>query len=243
MGAVESPPLDFSRRAPMLEMMDDPAVDFETWRACLVDLAKVNRMTLAYRPTLAFLDRIYDGGLWPLDRPAVILDVGSGYADTLRKVGKWARTRGLDVRLQALDLNPWSERAAERALGSAGIEFITENLFDHRDGADIVLSSLFTHHLDDAELERFLEWQEINARIGWFINDLERNSFSYYGFSLLSRAMFWHRFVVHDGPVSIRRAFRAEDWTRLLAKGGVHQARIEPWLPFRLCVSRVRGER
>jgi hypothetical protein len=55
--------------------------------------------------------------------------------------------------------------------------------------------------------------------------------------------MFWHRFVVHDGPVSIRRAFHAEDWTVLLAKAGVHQARIEAWFPFRLCVSRVRGER
>ena len=58
------------------------------------------------------------------------------------------------------------------------------------------------------DVARFLEWQEINARIGWFINDLERHPFSYYGFALLSRVMLWHPFVVHDvGPVSIRRAF------------------------------------
>ena len=241
--AADSPPLDFSRRAQMPEMMDDPTVDFETWRACLVDLAKVNRVTLAYRPTLAFLNRIRDGGLWPQDRPVVILDVGSGYGDTLRQIGKWAGARSLDVRLQALDANPWSERAAERVQGSAGIQFITEDLFKHRDGADIVLSSLFTHHLDDLSVIRFLEWQEVNARIGWFINDLERHPFSYYGFALLSRVMRWHPFVVHDGPVSIRRAFRPEDWTVLLAKAGVHQARIETWFPFRLCVSRLRGGR
>ncbi|MEI9889756.1 MAG: hypothetical protein WDN45_03170 [Caulobacteraceae bacterium] len=232
--------VDFSRRAQVLEMMDGPGVDFETWRACLVDLAKVNRLTLAYRPTLAFLTRLHDEGLWPKDRPAVILDVGSGYADTLREVGKWARARSLDVRLQALDLNPWSEKAAERAPGSAGIQFITGNLFDHQGGADIVLSSLFTHHLDDAEVVRFLEWQEIHARIGWFVNDLLRHPFSWFGFALLSRLMLWHRFVAHDGPVSIRRAFRPGDWTALLAKAGVREARIEPWFPFRLCVSRVR---
>lgn len=239
--AAAFPPLDFSRRAQMLERMDDPTVDFETWRACLVDLAKVNRTTLAYRPTMAFLNRLCDEGLWPRDRPVVILDVGSGYGDTLRKVGKWAKARSLDVRLQALDLNPWSEKAAERVPGSAEIQFFTENLFDHRDGADIVLSSLFTHHLDDPSVIRFLEWQEVNARIGWFINDLERHPFSYYGFALLARVMLWHPFVVHDGPVSIRRAFRADDWTVLLARAGVHQARIEAWFPFRLCVSRVRG--
>ena len=233
--------VDFSRRAKLTEYMDDPSVDFDTWRACLVDLAKVNRLTLAYRPTLAFLQRLLDEGRWPKDRPVVILDAGSGYADTLRQVAKWARARSLDVRLQALDLNPWSEKAAERAEGSAGIQFITENLFDHPGGADIVLSSLFTHHLDEAALVRFLEWQEMNARIGWFINDLLRHPFSWFGFALLSRLMLWHRFVIHDGPVSIRRAFRPEDWTVLLAKAGVRDARVEPWFPFRLCVSRVRA--
>ena len=88
---------------------------------------------------------------------------------------------------------------------------------------------------------RFLEWQEVNARIGWFVNDLLRHPFSWFGFALLARLMLWHRFVIHDGPVSIRRAFRKDDWVRLLAKAGVREARIEPWFPFRLCVSRVRG--
>jgi hypothetical protein len=87
---------------------------------------------------------------------------------------------------------------------------------------------------------RFLEWQEINARIGWFINDLLRHPFRYYGFALLSRLMLWHRFVRHDGPVSISRAFRREDWAGYLAEAGVRDARIEPWFPFRLCVSKVR---
>jgi SAM-dependent methyltransferase len=225
----------------MSELMDDDSVDFETWRACLVDLAKVNRMTLAYRPTIAFLDRIHRQGLWPQDRPVVILDVGSGYGDTLRVIGKWAKKRSLDVRLQGLDRNPWAARSAERAPGSEGIQWLSEDLFDHRAGADIILSSLFTHHLDDMQVVRFLEWQEVNARIGWFINDLLRHPFSYYGFALLSRLMLWHRFVVHDGPVSIRRAFGPEDWTVLLAKAGVREARIEPWFPFRLCVSRLRA--
>ena len=233
--------VDFSHRADVPELMDDPTVDYETFRACLVDLAKVNGWTLAYRPTMAFLNRVYDGGLWPQDRPAVILDVGSGYGDMLRLIKRWAKARSLDVRLQGLDRNPWAAKAAESVSGSEGIQWLSEDLFDHRGGADIVISSLFTHHLDDVPLTRFLEWQEVNARIGWFINDLERHPFSYYGFSLLSRVMLWHRFVAHDGPVSIRRAFRAADWTVLLAEAGVHQARIEPWFPFRLCVSRIRG--
>jgi SAM-dependent methyltransferase len=231
--------VDFSRRAELTELMDDPGVDYETFRACLVDLAKVNRATFAYRPTLAFLNRLYARGVWPEDRPAVILDVGSGYGDMLRLIARWAKARSLDVRLQGLDRNPWAARSAERVLGSEGIQWLSEDLFEHRGGADIVISSLFTHHLDDSSLVRFLEWQDINARIGWFINDLERHPFSYYGFSILARLMFWHRFVIHDGPVSIRRAFKPRDWEELLADAGVRGARIEPWFPFRLCVSKV----
>ena len=39
------------------ELMDDPALDAATYHAVLADLARVNRLTLAHRPTLAFLDR------------------------------------------------------------------------------------------------------------------------------------------------------------------------------------------
>ena len=233
--------LDFSRRAAIPEMMDAQDVDLETFRGCLVDLAKVNRLTLAYRPTLAFLDRIHASGLWPKDRPVVILDVGSGYGDMLRLVRRWAKARSLDVRLQGLDRNPFAGRVAERVLGSEGIQWIDEDLFGHQGGADIIISSLFAHHLDDDALTRFLEWQEVNARIGWFINDLLRHPVSYYGFSALSRLMGWHPFVRHDGPVSIRRAFRADDWSALLAQAGVRGARVEPWFPFRLCVSKLRS--
>jgi SAM-dependent methyltransferase len=232
---------DFSRRAQTPELMDGPGVDLDTLRACLVDLAKVNRLTLAYRPTLAFLARLHRDGRWPKDRPLDILDVGSGYGDMLRLVARWARHEGLEVRLTGLDINPFAERIAERVPGSGEIAWVTQSLYDYRGGADVVLSSLFTHHLDDAGLLRFIEWQEANARIGWFVNDLRRHPFPYYGFALLSRLMLWHRFVRHDGPVSISRAFTEDDWRAVLAEAGARQARIEPWFPFRLCVSRVRA--
>ena len=233
--------VDLSQRLIATELMDGADVDFATFRDTLVDLAKVNRLTLAYRPTLDFLARLAAEGLWPVDRPLHILDVGSGYGDMLRRIARWASQRGLEVKLTGLDLNPFAERAAERAPGSAVIEFVTGDLYDHRSGVDVAISSLFTHHLAEDELIRFLEWQESNARIGWFINDLLRHSFSYRGFAILSGLMRWHPFVRHDGPMSIARAFRPEDWSRLLALAGVRQARIEPWFPFRLCVSRVRG--
>lgn len=236
---------DFSRRASTPELMDAEDSDYETFRACLVDLAKVNRLTLAYRPTLAFLDRLAEAKRLPQGRPLAVADVGSGYGDMLRAIDRWARRRGVPVSLTGVDLNPWSARAAAEATPKGRpLSWVTANAFDYRpeDGFDLVVSSLFAHHLDDHSVARFLAWMDATARIGWFVNDLHRHPVPYYGFLALSRAMRWHRFVQHDGPVSITRAFAAADWRRLLAQARIPESGtgIEWWTPFRLCVSRVR---
>jgi hypothetical protein len=59
-------------------------------------------------------------------------------------------------------------------------------------------------------------------------------------FVWLARAVGWHHFVQHDGPVSFQRAFRKEDWERLLAKAEIPRTAVtvEHWRPGRLCVGR-----
>jgi hypothetical protein len=80
---------------------------------------------------------------------------------------------------------------------------------------------------------------EVHAVRGWFINDLERHALAYHGFRLLGWAMRWHRFVRHDGAVSVARSFRPADWQALLSEAGV-PGEIRHRFPFRLCVSRLR---
>jgi hypothetical protein len=105
---------------------------------------------------------------------------------------------------------------------------------------DIVVSSLMAHHLEDEQIVTLLEWMEATAQSGWFINDLERSEWSSRMFGWVERIWGWHRFVRHDGPVSFRRAFREDDWVRLLAAAEIppEAVTIEPWRPGRLCVGR-----
>jgi len=233
---------DFGRRTLTPELMDTEACDFETFRACLVDLAAVNRLTLAYRPTLAFFERLRTEGRLPKDRPLRVLDVGSGYGDPLRVLARWAARRSVALEMTGADLNPFAAQAAADATPPGlPIRWLTANALDlPGDPPDVVMSSLFAHHLDEDQLVRFLGWSERTARVGWLVNDLQRHWFAYYGFALLARLMRWHRFVQHDGPVSIARAFKAKDWRALLASAGVVDARIAPRFPFRLCIERVR---
>lgn len=238
--------LDFSRRAHTLELMDTEDCGFETFRDCLVDLARVNRLTLAYRPTIAFLNELARSGRLPEDRPLHIVDVGSGYGDMLRHVFAWSERRGVPVALTGVDLNPWSGMAAREATPKGvPVEWRTGDVFAERfeEPVDVILSSLFTHHLDDASLIRFLAFMERSAVLGWFVNDLHRHALPYHVFTHASRALRMHRFVQNDGPISITRSFQAEDWRRLLTDAEVPAgaAAVRWWFPFRLCVSRIRS--
>ena len=236
---MSSDRLDFRVRAELSEWMDEPC-SYEEFHGCLRDLAQVNRWTLSYRPTMRWL-RQFAGA----QRMLHIVDIGCGGGDTLRTVERWAAGAGLGVRLTGIDLNPHAARAARSMTPpSSRIEWVTGDAFSSgaAQGADLILSSLVTHHLPDGEIIRFLRWMEETATLGWFVNDLHRARIPYHLFRLLAWAARWHRFVRHDGPVSIRRAFSVQDWERLTAAAGLDAASfsIEPRFPARLCVSRVK---
>jgi len=223
------------------EWMDEPC-SYEDFRACLVDLAKVNRITLAHRPTLQWLGRLIAAP--GRRKPLHIVDVGCGGGDMLRAIAKWAKRRGIQVALTGIDLNPYAARAAQE-MNPEGIQWITGDAYSYAppEGIDIILSSLFTHHLSDPDVERFIAWMENTARCGWFINDLHRMRIDIHIFQTLSKTARWHRFVQHDGPVSIRRSFRIGDWQTLCKAAGVtlDKVQIKKRIPGRLCVGRIKA--
>jgi len=229
--------IDFSRRASPRELPElmDGDVSYEDFRDCMSSLETVNRWLLGYRPTLGWLERVLRRSSGPIH----IVDVGSGGGDYLREIARWARRRGIAVRLTGIDLNPYAARAAaESTPKELGITWLTGDAMAYRPEkpVDIVVSSLMAHHLEDEEIVALLRWMEGIAQMGWFINDLERAKWS----SRLFGWMRWHWLVRHDGPISFRRAFRKDDWVRLLAAADipVEAVTVERWRPGRLCVGR-----
>jgi trans-aconitate methyltransferase len=237
---MQSDTFDFNQRAQLTELMDEPC-SYEELRACLRDLTSVNRTVFTYRPTLEWLEQFAANSREPLH----VVDVGSGAGDMLRSIEKWARNRNVAVCLTGVDRNPNAARAAREFSGNdSAIEWVTSDAYSYKPETriDLVISSLFTHHLSDAEIVEFLRWMEQVAAKGWFVNDLRRGRVPYYAFALLANTMRWHRFVRHDGPVSVRRSFSAEDWERYLTQAGLQGEGLEVYTrrPGRLCVSRVK---
>lgn len=232
--------MDLSSRGDLSEQMDEMS-SYEDIRNVFSDLSQVNLVTFGYRPTLTWLSQL---NLKPRERIHIV-DVGCGRGDMLRQVGKWAVQRNIEVTLTGVDINPYAARVGqEMSTENQVIHWFTGDIFSFRSSepVDIVISSLFTHHLDDARVVKFLRWMEITATRGWFINDLHRQRMFIGVYRVLSAVMRWHPVVKSDGQISIRRSFRAEDWRDLCRKAqlDLFSIQIKRYSPGRLCVGRIK---
>jgi hypothetical protein len=223
--------------------MDGPDVPAAERARCLADLAVINTLTLARRPTMAWLARALAEA--PPGARFTLLDVAYGQGDLLRAVAAWAKHRGLEADLVGIDLHPGSEAAARAATPTGvAIEYRTADVFGFEPDRpiDLVVSSLFAHHLDGEAVPAFLGFMERTAQRGWFVNDLHRHAFAYYGFRALARLAGWRPLVRHDGAVSVARSFRRDDWEWAVTAAGLDPAgvAIDRRFPFRLCVGRLK---
>jgi SAM-dependent methyltransferase len=235
--------IDLRQRSTAPELMDAGDADAATIEACLRDLERINRWTGAYRITLRWLDQLL-GARRP-GRRLVLVDVGSGYGDMLRRISGWAERRGIDLELIGVDLNPHAALAAARATPPGlPVRYLTADIFDlpQTTRPDIVISALFAHHLDDARLVRFLAWMEERARLGWLINDLHRHAVSHWVARRMPVLLRMNRLVREDASLSVARFFVRRDWQRLLEAAGMsgRPTTITWRFPFRYAIGRIK---
>jgi len=226
--------MSLDTRSQAEELMDADDLDAATYADVVGDLASVNTVTMARRPTLDFLTRAIAGR-----KTFRLLDVGFGDGDMLRRIARWAAARGIAAELVGVDLNPRSEQAA-RAHGG-DIRYVTGDYADLADEPwDVIVSSLVAHHMTRDQLVAFLRFMERHASAGWFVNDLHRHGFAHWGFPILATLARWHPIVRHDGTLSIARSYRPDEWPPILAEAGISAATVRRVFPFRLCVERLR---
>lgn len=233
-----------SLRAPIAadEEMDAAELAPDRYARVLADLARINVLTLAARPTIGFLERVRDRGL-ATQRPWRILDVGFGGGDMLAQIARWGEKRGVELDLTGVDLNPKSEAAARGRLG-VKVRLVTG---DYRDLAhepwDIILSSLVTHHMSPQQRTDFLRFMDAHAALGWLVNDLHRQRLPFMGYPLLATLAWVDPIVRRDGQLSVGRSFRRDEWQAMLAEAlprHSQDVRIYRNFPYRLCVERIR---
>jgi SAM-dependent methyltransferase len=228
---------DLSSRSTEHELLDEDNIEFNELLHCLRSLEFINTLTLAYRPTLRWLKVIFRQHKNTVLR---VIDAGSGSGDMLRKIETLASLEQVSVNLLGVDLNPNAKKVAQTLHASTNIQHLTANIFSFNspESVDVVISSLFTHHLTDKQIIEFLQWMDKITIHGWFINDLHRHCLPYYFIKIATALFSRNRLIRNDAAVSVARAFTKSDWQRLIKRAHISsEVRIKWHFPFRYCLS------
>jgi SAM-dependent methyltransferase len=215
------------------EIMDQPDLDPRQHVAALGGLARINFWSHSA------------GILWPplkalarqLGRPLRVLDVGSGAGDVSIRLERRARRAGIDLDLEGCDISPVAVEYARDCATRAGTDIRFFQLDALRDdlpeGYDVLMASLFLHHLSEDEARGVLRRMAGAARHLVLINDLVR-SWLGLGLAHLATHLFTASDVVHnDGPRSVEGAFTIAEVRTLAGQAGMHGAVLRRRWPFR----------
>jgi len=215
--------------------MDVEPGDRRELEACLAELARVNRWLGGRRTTLTHLGTLLEA---TGKRAVRLLDVAAGGGDMDEAMRAWASPRGYDLRFTLLDRHPIVLQAvASTARGATAIVRGDALELPFADGSfDICVTSLFFHHLELDQAERALREMRRVARTGVLVNDLVRDRLAWAWILLLSRLFSTNRLVRHDGPLSVRRAYRPEDFRQLARLAGLRDWGVRRHFPYRMCL-------
>jgi 2-polyprenyl-3-methyl-5-hydroxy-6-metoxy-1,4-benzoquinol methylase len=149
------------------------------------------------------------------ERVYTLLDVGAGGGDIAIWAAREARQRDLKLKITALDNDKRTLPVAQQAVRNYPEIRIVEGsaLELSRLGSfDFVFSNHLLHHLAWDEIKLFLDSIVARTQCAFVMNDLKRSNWAYLGFTIFSRLLTPRSFHFHDGRLSIRRAFLAEEW-------------------------------
>lgn len=220
------------------ELMDAPDVDREELEHSLSDLRGVNRWLGGATTAL--------GAIGPLvkrlgAREVRVLDVATGSGDLSLALVRWARRRGISVRVTATDLHP-ATAAAARAHTAAEPNVRVEvadalDLPYPDDAFDLVMCHTALHHFGEANAVAVLRELNRVARYGVVVTDLSRSTAALLGARLLA-ATVWRRHPVtrHDGPRSVAAAFTPAELCALAMAAGMGNARVRARPVFRVAL-------
>ncbi|QDU78602.1 hypothetical protein Pla110_03060 [Polystyrenella longa] len=230
--------MNLSTRQQVEELMDQPGLDEREHQQALAGLKRVNWISGSSSmlwPPLRQLAQEHP------DRPLKVLDVASGGGDVVINLAQRAKQEQIPMEFSGSDISPVAvdyatRQATERDLS---IPFHRWDVLKEPVPGeyDVIMCSLFLHHLRSEEAIFFLNKISYAARQLVLVNDLRRSRFGYclaqIGCRLLSRSP-----IVHvDGPLSVRSAFTIKEAIEHALKAGMESVTVTRHWPERFLLS------
>jgi len=229
---------DLSHRNLQPELMDQPDLDPKTHRKALSGLRRINFLSGSV------------GILWPAIRRLAektaaerirVLDIGSGGGDLAIALWKKSRRHSIPLEIVGVDISDVAVESArtQAKQTDARVQFevcdaLTQPL---PDDFDVVMCSLFLHHMQEPEAVQLLRTMAAAANRLVLVNDLRRCATGYW-LAIAACHLFTRSHIVHvDGPRSVAGAFTIAEVHALCDRAELENIRIQRRWPFRYLLS------
>ncbi|MBW3596799.1 MAG: methyltransferase domain-containing protein [Planctomycetes bacterium] len=225
------------------EVMDDPALDPRQHERALAGLRRIN--------WLSGSDRLVWGPVARLAksrnlRRLRVIDIATGGGDVPLALWRRGQRRGLELEILGLDISPVAVEVAQQQADAAGAKVGFQSLDVFREPLpedyDVVICSLFLHHLDRGQAIELLRIMAGAARRMVVVNDLERSRLGLLAAEAACRVFTRSPVVRVDGPRSVRAAFTMGEARELAREAELPNVRMVRRWPFRYVLTSEHGE-
>lgn len=228
----------FSRRCLQPELMDAPGLPHGEHVSALQALARVNVLSLTAWRIWREIRDLADTGSG--GRPIRILDVACGGGDVLLALKKKAERAGIPLEASGCDTSltalSHARARARRMELDADFQEMDVTRSPIPSGYDVIVSSLFLHHLDEATAEAALAGMA-RAAPRVVVQDLVRSPAGYLLAWGTLRLISGSRVARVDGPRSVQAAFRISEVKEMARRARMRGARVVPCWPQRFLLT------
>jgi 2-polyprenyl-3-methyl-5-hydroxy-6-metoxy-1,4-benzoquinol methylase len=222
------------------ELMDQPGLNVDLHRHALAGLEKANSVcrvaNIIWRAILN-ARMIRDRSL-----PIRVLDIAAGGGDVLLGIAKFAARDNVAIELRGCDISPAAVAFAQDAADKAGIpgaKFSRLNVLTDPlpEAYDIVMSTLFFHHLEESRTTDLLRRMANSARELVLVDDLNRTLAGYFYAWIGGRLLTRSRIVHTDGPLSVRSAYTIAEMSQIARAAGLSGVEFRHHWPERFLMT------
>lgn len=214
-----------AQRNLVAEQMDADDVDPRELAKALRFIRRINAL-LRYNASMAkAIGRVIESLPDAKNRPVSVLDVAAGSGDLLVELGGRAKRSGHSLHLTGLDRHAVTVEQGAGAAADAGVRFLRADAialpFADR-SVDVVVSTLFLHHLPELVAAAALAEMKRVARHAVIVADLMRDRRAYAWITLFT--LFASPMVKHDARASVAHAFTLDEARSLARDAGLLDA-------------------
>ena len=163
-----------------------------------------------------------------------ILDVGAGSGELLEVAREMIKNPS--PLLVGVDINRASVNTVAARAGIVAVQGDALTLPFADSSFDMVVCSLFLHHLTDDRAVNLIREMYRVARLRFVIIDIHRHALAHFLYRILGKIAL-QKFSLDDGSLSIRRSFRPDELLALAKRAGITNAEVRRRAAFRLVLS------